>query len=292
MATTHVAGTPTSDVYGTAGVPGPKPGETSASAVSWAAIIAGAIAACALTLFLLALGAGLGFSMASPWPGSGISARTATIGTGLYLIVVAMLASTIGGYLAGRLRTKWVSVHTDEVFFRDTAHGFVAWALATLLSVSVLGASGLAVVSAGTLGASAGLSQGAANQAGQQASDPNAGYIDTLFRSDPAAGANTGDPAAARAEVGRILASSLKGQGDISPADRTYVTQVIAARAGISQQEADKRLTDVTNQARAAADAARKAAAKLSLWIAASMLIGAFAASLAAAEAGKLRDND
>jgi hypothetical protein len=296
MATTHVAGTPASDVYGTHGMPGPKPGETAASAVSWAAIIAGALASCALTLFLLALGAGLGFSMASPWPGSGISARTAALGTGLYLVVVAMLASTVGGYLAGRLRTKWVSVHTDEVFFRDTAHGFVAWALATLLSVSVLGASGLAVVSAGTLGASAGLSQGAANAASRpgQASDPNASYVDTLFRTDPAAGggANAGDPAAAKAEVGRILASSLAGRGDLSAADRTYVTQVIAARTGVSQQEADKRLTDVTNQARAAADAARKAAAKLSLWIAASMLIGAFAASLAAAEAGKLRDDD
>jgi hypothetical protein len=119
-----------------------RPEESTASAVSWGAIIAGAVAACALTLFLLALGAGLGFSIASPWPGSGLSARTAAIGTGLYLIAMAVLASAVGGYLAGRLRTSWVSVHSDEVFFRDTAHGLAAWALATILSVSVLAGSG------------------------------------------------------------------------------------------------------------------------------------------------------
>src|SRR5208282_1974922 len=93
-------------------------------AVSLAAVAAGAVAAAALTLVLLAFGAGMGFSAVSPWGNSGVSANTFQIGTGIYLIVVAMLASTIGGFIAGRLRTKWVGVHTHEVFFRDTAHGF------------------------------------------------------------------------------------------------------------------------------------------------------------------------
>jgi hypothetical protein len=263
-----------------------------ASATSWGAIVAGAVTACALSIFLIALGAGLGFSVASPWPGDGLSPRMAMIGAGLYLLVVAMLASTIGGYLAGRLRTKWTGVHTDEVFFRDTAHGLSAWALATLMTVSVLGFSGLAVVSAGTVGATAGLSQGAATAAGQPGADPNAYFVDTLFRTDAAAAQPGQDPAASRAEVGRIVGRSLTRGGDLSPADRTYVTQVIAARTGVAQPEADKRLTETMNQARAAADEARKAARNLSLWIAASLLMGAFAASLAAAEAGKLRDND
>jgi hypothetical protein len=267
--------------------------ETSVSAVSWGAIVAGAFTACALSLFLFALGAGLGFSAASPWPGSGVSAKTAALGTGLYLVVVAMLSSTIGGYLAGRLRTKWVRVHTDEVYFRDTAHGLTSWALATLMTVSVLGASGLAVVSAGTIGATAGLSQGAANAAAQPGTDPNAVVVDTLFRTDPSATNQQGqDPAASRAEVGRIVGRSITSGGELSGTDRTYVTQVVAARTGISQQDADKRLTDAMNQAREAADTARKAARNLSLWIAVSLLMGAFAASLAAAEAGKLRDND
>lgn len=228
--------------------------------------------------------------MASPWPGSGVSAKTAALGTGLYLIVVAMLASTIGGYLAGRLRTKWVQVHTDEVFFRDTAHGLVTWALATLMTVSVLGASGLAIVSAGTVGSTAGLGEAAGAPAAAGPTDPNASYLDALFRTDPANKPNNSDPAASRAEVGRLLATAIKGS-DLAPADRTYVTQVVAARTGISPQDADKRLNDVITQARSAADAARKAAAHLALWIAASMLIGAFSASLAAAEAGKLRDD-
>jgi hypothetical protein len=90
-------------------------------AVSWAAVVAGAVAAAALTLVLLAFGAGMGFSSVSPWGNSGVSTSTFQISAGIYLIVVAMLASTIGGFIAGRLRTKWVGVHTHEVFFRDTA---------------------------------------------------------------------------------------------------------------------------------------------------------------------------
>ena len=107
--------------------------EPSVSAVSWAAVLAGAIASCALTLVLLSFGTGVGFAVVSPWGHSGVSTTTFEIGTGLYFIVMAMISSAIGGYLAGRLRTKWSGVHTDEVYFRDTAHGFLAWALASVL---------------------------------------------------------------------------------------------------------------------------------------------------------------
>src|SRR5207249_11049127 len=103
--------------------------EAQAAGVSWGAIIAGGVAASALTLMLLVFGVGMGFATVSPWSNAGISSTTRSIGAGLYLIVVAMLSSTIGGYLTGRLRTKWVGVHTHEVYFRDTAHGFLAWGL-------------------------------------------------------------------------------------------------------------------------------------------------------------------
>src|SRR6202051_3889956 len=106
--------------------PGADTGEPSVAGVSWAAVAAGATVSCALTLVLIAFGTGLGLSVVSPWAGSGISATTFKIGTGLYLIVIAMLSSSIGGYIAGRLRTRWIGVHSDEVYFRDTAHGFVA----------------------------------------------------------------------------------------------------------------------------------------------------------------------
>ena len=265
----------------------------SVASLSWGAIIAGAFGACALSIFLLALGAGLGFSITSPVPRPGMSAHTAAIVIGIYLLATATFASVVGGYLAGRLRATWARVHTDEVYFRDTAHGFVAWALATLMTVSVLGFSGLAVVSAGTVGTTAGLSQGAAMTAVQPGGDPNAYFVDTLFRADAAAAPQPGqDAAATRAEVGRIVGRSLTRREDMSSADRTCVTQVIAARSGVSREEADKRLTETMNQARAAAEEARKSARDLALWIAASLLMGAFVASLAAAGAGQLRDRD
>jgi membrane protein DedA with SNARE-associated domain len=99
-------------------------GEPSIAGVSWPAVAAGAVVSCALTLALLVFGTGLGLSVVSPWAGAGVSATTFKIGTGLYLVVIAMLASSIGGYIAGRLRTRWIGVHSDEVYFRDTAHGF------------------------------------------------------------------------------------------------------------------------------------------------------------------------
>jgi hypothetical protein len=258
------------------------------SAMSWAAVSAGAVAAVALTLVLLAFGAGMGFSVVSPWGNSGVSASTFEIGTGLYLIVVAMLSSTIGGYVAGRLRTKWAGVHAHEVFFRDTAHGFLAWALATVLGAAVLTAA------AGSFagGASSGLASAAGVSTSQSAGSggPVDYYVDALLRSNPTANPNTTDLAATRREIARILTTGLR-EGDISAPDRAYMAQVVAARTGLGQTDAEKRVSDVIEQAKTALDNARKAAAKLSLWLTASLLIGAFCASLAATEGGYVRDN-
>jgi hypothetical protein len=144
--------------------------------VSWPAIVAGAVVACALTLVLLAFGTGLGLSMVSPWARSGVSATTFKIGTGLYLIVIAMIASSLGGYLAGRLRSSWTGVRSDEVYFRDTAHGFVAWALASVLGAAVLASPASSLIG----GTAAGATQGAVSSA--QSSGPMDGYVDTLLR--------------------------------------------------------------------------------------------------------------
>jgi hypothetical protein len=111
--------------------------EASASAVSWGAIIGGAVAAVAITLLLVTLGAGIGLSSVSPWSAANPTATTFTLLTAVWLIVVQWLSSGLGGYLAGRLRTKWTGVHTHAVFFRDTAHGFLAWALASVLVAMV-----------------------------------------------------------------------------------------------------------------------------------------------------------
>src|ERR1044072_7842896 len=112
--------------------------ESSATAVSWGPIIAGAFAASTLTFILMLLGSGLGLTMVSPWSGPGASLPTFAVSGAIWLISVQWLPSGVGGYLAGRLRTKWVGVHTDEVYFRDTAHGFLAWAVASVIGAALL----------------------------------------------------------------------------------------------------------------------------------------------------------
>jgi hypothetical protein len=263
--------------------PGVDTGEPSVAGVSWAAITAGAVVSCALTLVLIAFGIGLGLSVVSPWAGSGVSATTFKIGTGLYLVVIAMLSSSIGGYIAGRLRSRWIGVHTDEVYFRDTAHGFVAWAFA-----SVLGAVLLASPVSGLLGgATSGASQAAATMS---RSGPMEGYVDTLMRSDTPAGPNAENSRDARGEMVRLFTSSFRNGGELKPADSQYAAKVVAARTGMSQADAEKRVNEVVTQIKADTDAARKATAQLAFWLTASLLIGAFCASLAATEGGGLRD--
>ena len=270
------------------------------SAVSWASIAAGAVTISAVTLPLLALGAGLGLSSISPWTDSGVSASTFKVAAGIYLVIVAVMSSAIGGYLAARLRTKWIGVHTNEVFFRDTAHGFIAWAFATLISAGLLGAA-----TTHLLGGAASMSGATASQT---ATSPAQVYVDRLFRREAPASANSapnGGAAApvltggssdgrssqpARAEVLRLWTTSYAAQGGLSAGDRTYVAQLVAAQTGLSQTDAQKRVDDVIAQAKTAADQARRDAAKLAFWMTAALLFGAFAASLAAVEGGQLRD--
>jgi hypothetical protein len=256
--------------------------EPSVSGVSWAAVLAGAIASCALTLVLLSLGTGLGLSAVSPWGNAGVSATTFKIGTGLYFIVMAMISSAIGGYIAGRLRTKWTGVHTDEVYFRDTAHGFLAWAFASVLGAVLLASPASSLVG----GAASGATQAAANAA--QSLGPMDGYVDTLLRSDTAQ--PSANPQDSRGELVRLFTTSFRNGNDLAPADRTYVAKVVSARTGLPQPEAEKRVTEVTNQIKSDLDKARKNAAQLALWLTAALIIGAFSASLAATEGGGLRD--
>jgi hypothetical protein len=267
------------------------------AAVSWAAVAAGAVAAAALALLLIAFGAGLGLSSVSPWSDSGVSAATFKAGTGIYLVIISVMSSAVGGYLAARLRTKWVGIHTHEAFFRDTAHGFLAWAFATLLSASALTSATSYLAN----GAVAGLG-GAASQATRSV-NPADIYVDKLFRSDTPAAATATDSASAntatpgsgnaaqtRLEVLRLWTSSFHDNQGLTSTDKAYVAHLVAARTGLSQADAEKRVDNVITEAKTDADNARKGAAKLSFWLTAAMLFGAFAASLAAVEGGSLRD--
>jgi uncharacterized membrane protein len=284
------------------------PTESAKTAVSWAAIVAGAFAAATLTVVLVLLGSGLGLSMVSPWSG-GAGLTAVAVSTAVWLVVVQWLSSGVGGYLAGRLRTRWVNVHTDEVFFRDSAHGFLAWALATLLVVGVLGSALSSIVGVGGQAAAtvtSGVALGATAAAGSAAADSDTAsaggsyFVDTLFRpADPARLATpAGDNASASGEAARILAESVAA-GQVSAEDRIYLSQLVAARTGLSPADAEARVDAVLSrveaaktQAKEAADSARKAGATFALLSALSLAVGAFIASAAAALGGRQRDDD
>lgn len=290
------------------------------SAVSWGAILAGATAAAALALILLMLGTGLGLSSVSPWASDGVSAATLGMSAILWLTLTQLLASGMGGYLAGRLRTKWPAAHTDEVYFRDTAHGFLAWAIASL-GTAVLLTSVIGSIVSGGIQAGASVVGGVATAASASAGSAMAGsdgdggpmnyFIDSLFRSDASTtsavaaptGSGAGSPeqtAASLSEVTRIFVNSLR-TGSLPSEDSRYVGQLVAQRTGLTQQEAEQRVSETFARvqttlreaeaaATEAADAAREAFAYASLWLFISLLIGAFVASLAATLGGRQRD--
>jgi hypothetical protein len=280
------------------------------SAASWPAIIAGAFVAAAATLILIALGSGIGFAAVSPWANHGVSVTTFAVTTAIWLILTQWISAGLGGYIAGRLRTRWIGTHAHEVFFRDTAHGLVTWAVSTVLVATVVtssifsgvGAAGHAVSDAASAGA-----RGAMASAGNSTSPVWAYSEDKLFRSSgsmtspsaaagPAAAAGSAPAADPRMETAHIVANAL-ATGSVPDADRAYLVDQVAARTGVSQADAQARVdsfiaTVMQAQAKitADADAARKAASQASIYLALSMLIGAFIASVAAALGGRLRD--
>jgi hypothetical protein len=289
--------------------------DTQTSGVSWGAIFAGAAAAAALSYALLILGMGLGFASTSPWTYSGATAGTLGIAAIIWLTVTQILASGMGGYLAGRLRSGWRGVHTDEVFFRDTAHGFLAWCAASLVVAAFLATAVAGVLSGGAslvASTATGVGAGAGAVAAKATDGMSADYwSDTILRTTSPATTDSGtgtqvttapttSDADSRAEVGRILTASL-ASGTISAADRTYLGQLVARRSGVTPAEGEKRVDDTFNaakqsleaaktKAKEAADVARKATAGLSLWMFVSLLCGAFAASFAATIGGRHRE--
>jgi hypothetical protein len=298
----------------------PATPESSVSAVTWPAIFGGAIVAAAASIVLVALGSGLGLASVSPWRDTGASATEVAWMTAAWLIVVQWLSAGLGGYLAGRLRTKWANTHTHEVFFRDTAHGFITWALGTVIVAGVLASAAGSAISGGVHAAAAvgaGAAAGAGGAAAAQAANQGAGAsgagasgvgaspiqatsalatydMDLLFRSSQTT--STAPTTDARAEAARILANGV-ATGDVPPTDRSYLAELVASRTGISAEEAQKRVDNAIAQAKAAdlkarelADKTRKAAAETSIFTALSMLVGAFIACIAAALGGQRRD--
>ncbi|MGO7365056.1 hypothetical protein [Rhizobium leguminosarum] len=276
------------------------PVESSKSAMTWGPIFGGAAAAIGVTLILLLLGSGVGLTMVSPWSGQSSSLGTVGVTAAIWLVVVQWLSSGLGGYITGRLRTKWAAVHTDEVFFRDTAHGFISWALATIFVAGFLASSltSLAGASAQAVGSAATAAGTAASSAASTADLPTAYFTDALLRPEQARAGATSDDTAATAEVSRILLNGAAA-GQIPDDDKAYLATIVSARTGLSEADARtrvdtvlKRIDDAKVAAQKAADEARKAASTTALLGALSLLIGAFIAAAAAAFGGSQRDEE
>ena len=284
-------------------------------AVSWPAVFAGAAGAAALSLILLILGTGLGLSSVSPWVQRGVSAGTLGFSTIAWITLTQLAASGLGGYLAGRLRGRWSDAQTDEVYFRDTAHGFLAWAVATLVTAALLTSTVAGILGTGAkagtalvAGATAGRS--ALSAAVDETKESNSYYVNSLFRRDAAAAsvASASSSAAfvssttlsANAEATGIVVNALKN-GALPQDDVAYLGQMVSQQTGLNQVDAQKRVTDIFARmqdkarnaevaAHEAADKARKASAYAALWLFVSLLLGAFGASLAATYGGRQRD--
>lgn len=285
--------------------------------LSWSAVIGGAFVTMALSLALIALGAGLELTALSPWTRSNGAALTAA--TIVWFIVLQIIANAMGGYLAGRLRETWSAIHNDEVYFRDTAHGFIVWAVAVSLTAAFM-TTAATFMAGGTLqGATLGLAHDSKDGSSR---GPDDYFVDQLYRptgiestaiqsdqknaSDAADNAivsdGTSSPAKGlpsreeRAIAKRILAHDLVN-GGLTPADEQYLAQRVMANTNLSREEAQTRIRDTSNQiqqsledAKKATDTARKITVHTLLWTFVALLAGAFAASFAATFGGKQRD--
>ncbi len=286
---------------------GPAPVSSSAvstpgsSFVEWGAVLAGAVLAAAISFVLLTFGTAIGLSATSPWPNSGVSAKVIASIAVFWAMAQQIGAFMAGGYVAGRMRSRWHETG-HEADFRDGLHGGLVWAVGVVIGAALF---------LSTAGGAAKTGADIAGQAGTAAmsstNDPMGAVLDTMLRPTtvaqatppPGAGTAPAAPPAARArpaagddtraEMSRILASSVT-KGSLSAQDRAYTAQLVSQRTGISQQEAEKRVDDAVTAAREAADKARRAAILTGFVTAASLLLSLAAAWWAAVKGGDHRD--
>jgi hypothetical protein len=254
---------------------------TATSFLQWTPVFAGALVASAVSLILIAFGTAIGLSVASTSPTWRDASPALALLSGLYLLLTAVVSFGVGGYVAGRLRERWISgAHTDVVEFRDGTHGIVAWALAVVIT----GVVAAAVVS----GIAAKAAQPAASPAAT-AGEPLIAYeLDRLFRTDrrPV----EADMTYSRAEAGRILLAATGRQG-ITPDDRAYLVRMVSTRTGIAPADADHRVNDAIVGATTAVQKARRSAVILGFSTAVALLLGAAMAWYAACLGGRHRDD-
>jgi hypothetical protein len=248
--------------------------------ISWGAVIAGALAASALTFVLITFGAAIGLAIASPsatWRDTSVAL---SLLSGLWLLLTAVASFALGGYLAGRLRATWDTTTADEVEFRDGIHGVLVWGLAILIGASL------------ALGAARAAAPQATNALAPSAAtaEPLLAFeLDRLFRADRRP--NDAVEPDIRAQAARIITTSF-GHADMAAEDRAYLVRMVMTRTGLAQPDAERRVTEVIAQARRAIRRARANAVILAFMTAASLLAGAAVAWYAAGFGGRHRDGE
>jgi hypothetical protein len=282
--------------------------------VSWGAVFAGGVGAAAFALILLTLGTGLGLTSISPWSSAPSNAKAFGFAAVVWVCVTSILTSGLGGYLSGRLRRRWLAVDIDEMHFRDTAHGFLSWAVATLVTAAILTSAVSGIVRMGAQAAALATANGGAmtmetlqrgNADTQLNTWPLGYFIDSLYRMPagvPAASSTQmpGRNAIPRMETARIFLNSAATGDQLSPEDTAYLSQLVAERTGLTQDAAQARVVTTYTRllqkmnaldaaAKDAADKARKITIGASLWLFISLLMGAFSASLMATYGGRVR---
>ncbi len=269
--------------------------------LEWGPIIGGAVGAASLSFLLLTFGGAVGLSLTSPWPDTGARLWVVGLAIAWWMVLVQIGSFAAGGYLAGRMRSRW-SDSTLESGFRDSTHGFMVWAVGVLFGAIVFAVVGLSTAKTATQSASvvaAGATTGATSNPRLISATPSDYAVDLLLRPQPSqpgsAGADTknanGDVEAARSEANRIFAGAIKNQA-ITERDRSYLGQLVVARTGMPEAEAQKRVDaaitearDLELKARQQVDKARKVTV-VTAFIAAVSLLISLAAAIAAAGAG------
>jgi hypothetical protein len=285
---THVGPAPTAQRSMSAGVV--------PSYVEWGPIIAGALLAAALSFVLLTFGAAIGLSTTSAWPNSGMSAKWMASLAVFWTMVQQIGAFMAGGYIAGRMRTRWQESPQHEVEFRDGLHGGLVWAVGIVIGAALFLAAAGAVARTGTE-----IAGKTAVSVASSTGNPMDTVLDTMLRpaAAPAPAGEKGPAAAARAPaqsensravMARILASSV-ASGTLTADNKTYLAQLISQQTGLSQQEAETRVNNAVTAAREAADKARRAAILTGLVTAISLVVSFGAAWWAALKGGQHRDN-
>jgi hypothetical protein len=263
--------------------------------IEWGPVVAGALLAAALSFVLLTFGASIGLSATSPWPNVGLSGKVIASLAIFWVLAQQIGAFLAGGYVAGRMRTRWAETPQSEAEFRDGLHGGLVWALGIVIGAVLL------MATAGAVARTSVEVAGKAVSAVSSTTNPMDAVLDTLFRpaaQQPAAAGAPGPPGAraaaspeaARATIGRILVRSV-ASGSVPNDDRSYLAQLVSQQTGLSQQEAEARVNAAFNAARDAADKARRAAILTGLVTAVSLIVSFGAAWWAARKGGQHRDN-